>query len=444
MTVWVDQKDLGIGSDIPSTINKGLENADIFLLLYSSSAAASKWVAKEWSSAIMRSLDADESSFKIVIGCLDSTRIPPVLAGMKSVDLYPDIDKGLRQITAALGAKDVDRPSVWYYDDEQICLDAFEQRHGNTFNVTSFHGATQLLASLMSSLRDNSLPDVLLLDFHMPRSNVSPEKLETARNAVTNLVDTEHELRKEVDRAWHPAGVDIVEMVRSFYSPEEVPIAMHTQQGLILLRDDLLQQLEYLNVGWLIKNRFSAETDRMVLDGIARRSGHQITRKRPRALIVDDNPNYIASFVERQRDYYDIESIYSEDAVMGQLAKMEKEGGLPDIFLVDMYYPTGNETPELIEHANQKLHEFAIMENETQQLVREAFTPMGISLLRQVRKIIPASRLPMVMYTTSGLVTVGDQEFREVQNRGCGWLLKNRYDERTEEVLILGQMMHES
>lgn len=440
--VWLDEADVGLGVDIPASVNEALTTCDVFLLLYSSGASVSKWVAKEWSSAVMRSLESGQENFRIIVGCLDETPLPPVLGGMRSVNLHSDQKHGLEQLAASLGVEDSDRPSVWYFDDEKSRLDDFERRHGDAFSVTKFQDAPQLLSGLMSAVRPNQLPDILLLDFHAPRPDVPPVRVEEAKAAVARLVRAERELRGHVDRAWHPTGVDIVETVREFYPPDQLPIAMHTQQGLALLRDDLIQQLEYHSVGWLIKNRFSAETDRMVLASIARRSGHTTTRVRPRALIIDDNPGYIKMFIERQRGHYDIEAISSEDVVMSTLSRMESRNELPDIFLVDMYYPTEDEDLGLIDIANTKLREFAQLENETQKLMSEAFSPIGLSILRQVRRIIPASKLPMAMYTTSGLVTIGDRDFREVQRLECGWLLKDRYDERTEEVMILGEMMN--
>ena len=136
-------------------------------------------------------------------------------------------------------------------------------------------------------------PDILLLDLYAPRGRSPEGELREAESCVREMIAAEVVLRGDVDRAWHPAGVDIVEAVREFYPASRLPIAMHTQQGLALLREDLLEQLESLDVGWLIKNRFSPETDRLVLYRLAMRSGRPLPAGRPRVLIIDDNPAFI-------------------------------------------------------------------------------------------------------------------------------------------------------
>ena len=45
------------------------------------------------------------------------------------------------------------------------------------------------------------------------------------------------------------------------------------------------------------------------------------------------------------------------------------------------------------------------------------------------------------MYSQSGLLTIGDLGFQEIERLDAGWLLKDRYDSRTEEVLVCGELM---
>lgn len=438
VNVWIDHHDLLAGGDIAGRISDGLARSDAFLLLSSAASLESRWVRQEWSSAVSRHMEKGEQ-FPLLIGRLDATPLPDILRSMKTVDLFGDVNAGVARLCEGLVTDK--RPLVWYFDDQPTSLEKFRDDHGTAFRFRGFSDAAELLPELMAAQTSGVIPDILLLDFYTAKPTLSAEEFDHANQAIATMIAQEKDLKTHVDAAWHPAGVDIVETVRRFYPPEVLPIAMHTQQGLILLRDNLMQQLEYLGVGWLIKNHFSAVTDRMVLEGIAREAGHTITRKRPHALIIDDNADYIQSFIARQRDYYDIETLSEVDSVMGKLAALEAQDDLPDIFLVDMYYPTGQESQELIDLANQKLRDFAQLEERTEALVRQSFDPLGLDLIRQIRMLFPPQRLPILVYSVSGLVTVGDAEFREVRNRGCGWLLKNRYDPRTEEVMIMGEIL---
>lgn len=438
--VWVDRSDLAAGSSLAQAIQSGISRADVFLMLYSSSAAASQWVELEWQAALAKTISDPE--FKMILATLDETHPPLLLQSKKWLNLHSVHGLDLAPLREALGNRPT-VPTLWYFDDESEWLDKFTERHSDRFEIRTFNNGADLLSGLqMAALGGQGLPDLLLMDYYAYRKDLTPERRDRARQAVSTLLDAEHRLKGVVDAAWHPAGVDIVETVRDFYPPERLPIAMHTQQGLILLRDDHIQQLETLGVEWLIKNRFSAETDRLVLAGVAQRAGHTVTRARPQVLIVDDNPNYINMFRERQQDFYEIESITSEAEVMPTLARMEAEGRFPDFFLVDMYYPTGPaESQDLIDAANRKLKEFADLESATQDVVRQSFEPMGLRLMRRIRQSFARDQLPILVYTVSGLVSVGDQGFREIERLGGTWLLKDRYDAQTEEVLICGELL---
>jgi hypothetical protein len=444
--VWVDRSDLSAGSSLAQAIQSGIQSADMFLMLYSASSSKSQWVELEWQAALAKSISDPE--FKFILAALDDTKPPLILQSRKWLDLHSGGSLNLSPLRELLGPRQTSsmpegpRPDLWYFDDEPEWLAKFSKAHADSFTIREFSSPADLLSALQRAVMvGGKLPDVLLMDYYALRGGLSPEQRVAARQAVDHLLNEEHALKDVVDAVWHPAGVDIVETVRDFYPPEKLPIAMHTQQGLITLRDDHIQQLGSLGVDWLIKNRFSAETDRLVLAGVAQRAGHIVTRKIPQVLIVDDNPKYIAQFRERQQDYFAIESIMSEAEVMPTLARMDAEGRFPDYFLVDMYYPTGpNESPELIDAANKRLREFAELEATTQHIVQQSFEPLGLRLIRKIRDILTPAQLPILMYSVSGLVSVGDHGFREIERLGGTWLLKDRYDAQTEEVLICGEI----
>lgn len=447
-TVWLDESDLPAGASLASSIEAGIVQSNVFLLLHSAAASTSSWVSLEWQAALERTLI--ESDYRFVVAVLDAAPLPFLLRGRKWIDLRPEArgqcDAGLQEVIAAVGpvartsqATRSGKPTVWVFDDELKWTDGFEQRHADAFSITTFNDASTLLTAVLTSDR---LPDILLLDLYAPRGTSPSEEVRAAEECVGEMIAAESVLRGDVDRAWHPAGVDIVEAVRDFYPASRLPIAMHTQQGLALLRENLLEQLESLEVGWLIKNRFSPETDRLVLDRLAMRSGRPLPPVRPRVLIIDDNPAFIEAFETRHSDYYLIHALSSESEVMATLRELERAEEFPDLFVVDMYYPRTTPTAAAdIAYANAQLREFAAIEERAQALVARCYEPLGLTVLRKIRRHVGFPELPIIMYSQSGLLTIGDLGFQEIERLDAGWLLKDRYDSRTEEVLVCGEVM---
>lgn len=450
-TVWLDQTDLPAGDSLASSIEAGIVASDVFLLLHSDSAIRKGWVSLEWQAALERTVA--ETDYRFVVAVLDDTPLPLLLRGRKWIDLRGNSAavgaEGFTQVLDAVGPIPAPEPPatpprsskavVWVFDDEERWTEGFTQRHGDTFTITTFNDASALLTAVLTG---DELPDILLLDLYAPRGRSPEGELREAESCVREMIAAEVVLRGDVDRAWHPAGVDIVEAVREFYPASRLPIAMHTQQGLALLREDLLEQLESLDVGWLIKNRFSPETDRLVLDRLAMRSGRPLPAGRPRVLIIDDNPAFIEAFTARHSEHYLIRALSSEAEVMPTLRELEMSGEFPDLFVVDMYYPRTTPTAAAdIAYANGQLRDFAVLEERAQTLVAQCYEPLGLSVLRKIRRHVRFPELPIIMYSQSGLLTIGDHGFQEIERLDAGWLLKDRYDARTEEVLVCGELM---
>lgn len=75
--VWLAAWKIRPGDSILGTVNEGLEQFDIFLLVWSSSAAASRWVEFEVNSALTRAIHNPSCKFIPVI--LDDTPLPPII-----------------------------------------------------------------------------------------------------------------------------------------------------------------------------------------------------------------------------------------------------------------------------------------------------------------------------------------------------------------------------
>lgn len=76
---FLDQDKIQVADVLPDRIQQGIDWCDTLLLIWSSSAAVSDWVEKEWNSAY-------ELRKKIVPYCLDSTSLPPALENLVYVD----------------------------------------------------------------------------------------------------------------------------------------------------------------------------------------------------------------------------------------------------------------------------------------------------------------------------------------------------------------------
>ena len=443
-TVWVDQSDLPAGASLAASVQAGIEKSDSFLLLHSRNAAESGWVDLEWQAAIERQVR--DKGYTFLLARLDDTEVPLILSSKKWIDLTEDYASGLAAIGAALGPIKAppSRPTVWYFDDMADSLEQFTRRHQERFEVRTFSEIVDLLSALGDACSDPAqTPDLVLLDLYCPRDDADAEAVAEAERRLVAFVEAEEDLKRYVDAAWRPFGVEIVEAVREFYPPERLPIVMHTQEGLFLLRDELIQELERMGAGWLLKGRFSPETDRMVIERVMMTSGHRLSGERPRVLIIDDNRAYVEAFQQRQSEFYDVHAIETEAEVLRTLNRLDAAGTFPDVFIVDMYYPRGSDSAALerIDLANRKLREFAEVERGLREAIQASFEPLGLNALKHIRRVFPAERVPVLVYAQSGMLLLKDQNIQDIERLGGGWLLKGRYDARTEQTMILGELL---
>jgi hypothetical protein len=75
ISFWFDEYEIKPGESITGGIGKGIEECDVFLLMWSAAAKASKWVDTEMRAAIRKRVD--ETSFCLIPSMLDDTALPP-------------------------------------------------------------------------------------------------------------------------------------------------------------------------------------------------------------------------------------------------------------------------------------------------------------------------------------------------------------------------------
>jgi TIR domain len=105
VSVWFDEWTLRPGDSIIGGIEKGLQDSDIFTLLWSKSASKSNWVGEEIKAYIHRRIK--ENSLKIVPIMLDNTPLPILVADYKGFSYSPQME--MSDIASQITGKSSDR-----------------------------------------------------------------------------------------------------------------------------------------------------------------------------------------------------------------------------------------------------------------------------------------------------------------------------------------------
>lgn len=97
---WLDAFDILPGESIVSKINEGLDECKYILLFLSKNSVNSKWVEKEWQSALWNEIDSNK--IKIIPIKLEDCEIPSLLKTKKYIDFSKDYNRGLYELIHAL------------------------------------------------------------------------------------------------------------------------------------------------------------------------------------------------------------------------------------------------------------------------------------------------------------------------------------------------------
>jgi hypothetical protein len=100
INVSLDATSVRPGTDFIAFMESALGTADYCCLLWSRAANESKWVRLEWTAALHRAVS--ESSTFLIVGRLEDLPVPTLLRPRLKVDLYPDIEPGIRDIVSMM------------------------------------------------------------------------------------------------------------------------------------------------------------------------------------------------------------------------------------------------------------------------------------------------------------------------------------------------------
>jgi hypothetical protein len=85
ISVWFDEWQIKPGESITGGIEKGIEESDVFLLMWSAAAKASKWVETELRAAIRRGVD--DTAVRLIPIMIDDTPLPMLVADYRGFKL---------------------------------------------------------------------------------------------------------------------------------------------------------------------------------------------------------------------------------------------------------------------------------------------------------------------------------------------------------------------
>lgn len=108
-SVFLDAHSVGVGDSIPSRINSGLEECDIFIPVLSFQALESKWVKAEINAALILQ---NEDGRPLIIPVLAedcSKNLPPLLKSLRYVKFVARYDAGLSELVKGINTFSVQR-----------------------------------------------------------------------------------------------------------------------------------------------------------------------------------------------------------------------------------------------------------------------------------------------------------------------------------------------
>lgn len=153
-------------------------------------------------------------------------------------------------------------------------------------------------------------------------------------------------------------------------------------------------------------------------------------------LYCEDQENARQDFIKRHGNDFEINTISDIQDLIFHLKKLKK---LPDLLLLDLFHPRGIPNQEEVGILiDQKLQEITEKISDVKKYVDQAWDPIGIEALQEIRQHYPAHKLPVLIYTRIGLFLLEDDKVRALENLDADWLIKDkeRISPTTESIRI--------
>lgn len=174
------------------------------------------------------------------------------------------------------------------------------------------------------------------------------------------------------------------------------------------------------------------DTVKQVEDGhyyIAQAEIHVMSKKRKTILICEDMRDFREAFVNNHKDEYNVIALDKLEYVQPVLAYCEKHRSFPDLLVLDLHWPR-DEDHSAIGSARQTVKQ-AIEKHKKQvvelrNIVFQHLEPCAIGELVRIRKLYQSSRLPILMYTRAGALTLDDPDVEVIYGNDADFLPKHR------------------
>ncbi|MHB8125194.1 MAG: PleD family two-component system response regulator [Desulfitobacteriaceae bacterium] len=153
--------------------------------------------------------------------------------------------------------------------------------------------------------------------------------------------------------------------------------------------------------------------------------------RRKTILICDDQDKFIKTFRDNHSQYYDISELLDIRLLMDRI-----KNNIPDLILLDLYHPKDDKLDFEKRRLNAELELSNLDEQikKTKDAVDATWEPLGLEVLKDIRKKYNSRKLPVVMYSQRGLFLMDDAQVRTVEENEGHWMLKKYSSARTEKV----------
>jgi len=98
--VWFDEWEIRLGDSIVQRMEEGLESATHLVLCCSAAGVNTRWMSREWMSALARQLNG--VGVRVLPVLLAGSAPPAILADLRYVDLGRDWSTGVHELLRAL------------------------------------------------------------------------------------------------------------------------------------------------------------------------------------------------------------------------------------------------------------------------------------------------------------------------------------------------------
>ncbi|USN98242.1 MAG: hypothetical protein H6810_08630 [Phycisphaeraceae bacterium] len=149
------------------------------------------------------------------------------------------------------------KPTVWFVDDLQANLDAFQAAHSTAFDIRTFTSIDDVRDALKKEEPDAMLCDVYFYE--------SPERAKAVEKEVQQAAEQIRKTAKRIDADMdkHLSGIDLMEYInKKFHHCTPFPVYAYTSKGPYLLGTSQLDRIENANAKLFLKGRYSPDVER--------------------------------------------------------------------------------------------------------------------------------------------------------------------------------------